>query len=169
MHVRDIEEAAPLRGRFPRKCQICHEEITPGDLAVKISSVGPKGGKHFRHNGCPLTGAMENPFMNAGRRLRGVLGGETGANVYKQGKKRGQSRLPALPKAESCDLSAMSVGTYDKATKSFSGGLVGKAQSGDSSAVAELSRRGRDADGFKMAWKKKAPGVRKAANNPFGF
>jgi hypothetical protein len=98
-----------------------------------------------------------------------VLGGETGANVYKQGKKRGQSRLPALPKAESCDLSAMSVGTYDKASKTFSGGLVAKAGQGDQGAAAELARRGRGADGMKMAWKKKAAGVRQAANNPFGF
>jgi hypothetical protein len=90
-------------------------------------------------------------------------------NKYAKGKKQGQARLPRLAAAASCDYSAMPVGTYDKASKTFSGGLVAKAGQGDQGAAAELARRGRGADGMKMAWKKKAAGVRKAANNPFGF
>ena len=219
MHVHDIEEPAPLKGRFPRKCQVCMEQIAPGDVAVKLSSVGPKGGKHYRHNGCALgrenprhikkgkgkfkqtadsiadrkayremaATAMHfdfdpqlmaeaemfrqpkrfkqvgNPFSNAGRRLRGQLGGSSVPNLYRGGKKVGQPRLAPLPKASSCDYSALSTGTYDKATKTFSGGLVEMAARGDEAAAAELSRRGRASTGHKLAW------MKKAKTNPFGF
>lgn len=146
MHVHDLEAAAPLNGRFPRKCQVCMGEIEPGSMAVKISSVGPKGGKHFRHEGCALVN--ENPFRNAGRRLRGQLGGASVPNLYRGGKKSGQPRLAPLPKAASCDFSAMS-------SKELS-------ETGSAEAIAELARRGRDSDGKKLAWKK-------AKNNPFGF
>jgi hypothetical protein len=106
---------------------------------------------------------VENPFENAGRRTK-----KGQPNVYAKGKKQGQARLPRLAAAASCDYSAMPVGTYDKASKTFSGGLVGQAAGGDAGAAAELARRGRAITGHKLAWQKKASNVRVAAN-PFGF
>jgi len=160
------------KGKFKQTAKSVQAQLRHQNLLEDIAQEGGMGGYEYALAGPTPTRVYQqvaNPFANAGRRTRGVLGGPSVPNKYAKGKKQGQARLPRLAAAASCDYSAMPVGTYDKATKSFSGGLVGKAQSGDSGAVAELSRRGRDADGFKMAWKKKAPGVRKAANNPFGF
>lgn len=118
--------------------------------------LGAMPGKKFRRVG--------NPFSNAGRRLRGQLGSASTANLYQKGKMKGKPRLAPLPKAASCDYSAMPVGVYDKATKSFSGGLVAMAAKRDEAAIAELARRGRAITGHKLAWQKKPK------SNPFsGF
>jgi hypothetical protein len=146
------------KGKFKQTAQSVQAQLRHQNLLEDLAQEGGMGGYEYALAGRAPTRKyqqVENPFANAGRRLRGVLGGATGANTYKQGKKSGQPRLPQLPKAEHCDLSALS-----------SKELVEQA---DEKALAELRRRGRDTDGMKMAWKKKVAGVRQAANNPFGF
>lgn len=147
-----------------KSCPMCGAEFIAGESQIEPhpTARGPKGGKVWvcaEHVGA----AQENPFSNAGRRTK-----KGQPNVYAKGKKQGQPRLPRLAAAASCDYSAMPVGTYDKASKTFSGGLVGQAAGGDAGAAAELARRGRAITGHKLAWQKKASSVRAAAN-PFGF
>ena len=147
-----------------KHCPMCGAEFIAGESQIEPHPTerGPKGGKVWvcaEH----VHGAHENPFMNAGRRTK-----KGQPNVYAKGKKQGQPRLPRLAAAASCDYSAMPVGTYDKATKTFSGGLVDMAKR-DAGAAAELARRGRSVTGHKLAWQKKPKSVRQAANNPFGF
>lgn len=139
------------RHYFARAAQLAEGGM--GGYAHELLGAVPQ--KKFRQ--------VENPFMNAGRRTK-----KGQPNVYSKGKKQGQPRLPRLAAAASCDYSAMPVGTYDKATKTFSGGLVDMARS-DAGAAAELARRGRAVTGHKLAWQKKPKSVRQAANNPFGF
>lgn len=88
---------------------------------------GPRGGKKMAHVEC-LGGARRNPRRNAGRRTF-------------QGEPK-PGRLPRLPaySAPSGDL--------------FGVGSKELARMGTPEAVAELQRRGRDADGVKLAWKR---------------
>ena len=157
------------KGKFKQtaksvQAQLLHqnilEDIYKSDLAgYEYGLAGPAPTRVYQQ--------VENPFANAGRRTK-----RGQPNTYAKGKQKGQPRLPRLSAAASCDYSGMSVGTYSKATKSFSGGLVAKAQGGDQGAVAELARRGRGPDGFKMAWKTaKTKKGQRAANNPgmFGY
>lgn len=145
--------------KFRNPCCVCGEEFVPGESEIEQHPTmrGPKGGKKYMHAGgsCPHGGQhsheemLENPFMNAGRRMKGRLGQ---ASVQKPG------RLPQMAKAAGCNWSEM-----------HREDLVTAAEKGDAGATAELARRGRGPDGIKLAWKedKKKKG-QKAANNPFG-
>lgn len=139
-----------------KSCPMCGAEFVAGQSEIEPHPTerGPRGGKvwvcaEHVHGG----GAHENPYMNAGRRLRGKLGGPSTANLYKKGKQKGQPRLAPLPKASSCDYSAMSKEQ-----------LVAD---GKAEAIAELRRRGRDATGRKLAWGEPKP--KKAKSNPLGY
>jgi hypothetical protein len=139
--------------KFPSKCCVCEEQFIPGESEIEQHPTmrGPKGGKKFMHVEC-AGGAhhhghgdeevLENPFMNAGRRTK-----KGKPNIYKGGKTKGLPRLPRLPNAATCDLSGMSKEE-----------LV---RQGDADAKAELARRGRNAEGTKLAWLTK--------KNPFGY
>lgn len=137
--------------RFPGiSCCVCGEGLQGQEACIHPTQRGPQGGKKYCHEHC-LDGAEAygNPFMghnpfgheNAGRR--------THKGVQKEG------RLPRNAPSASPEMSKM--------TKEE---LVLR---GDSQAIAELSRRGRGADGVKLAWKVTAKTVKTAANNPYGF
>jgi hypothetical protein len=91
---------------------------------------------------------MANPFTNAGRRTR-------------KGKQKA-GRLPRMAAAATCNVGGMS--KEELVDTIASGKPADKA-----AAKAELERRGRNAEGTKLAWlQPKKSKTKKAANNPFG-
>jgi hypothetical protein len=155
--------------KFPNDCCVCGQAFVPGEDEIEQHPTmrGPKGGKKYMHVHCdggashdlppPPShqeyldqlpyGPLQNPFTNAGRRTR-------------KGKQKA-GRLPRMAASASCDVGGMS--------KEDLVDLVEAKGKDSAAAAAELSRRGRNAEGTKLAWlQDKMKAKKKAANNPFG-
>ena len=162
------------------------------EIEIDPTQQGPKGGKvwvcaHHIEPEMPqqaLDNPFYNPFMNAGRRLRGQRGGPSTANVYQGGALKGKPRKPALaaaPKPPNYYM-GMSLGKRDKKTGQYTGELAQLAARGDTGAIAEINRRerspapgdrkGKSVFGVKAAWlvkkPKKGAALRDVAN-PFDY
>ena len=149
--------------KFPNDCCVCGQAFVPGEDEIEQHPTmrGPKGGKKYMHVHCSggdhgqlpsppdeiFVPGMENPFTNAGRRTR-------------KGKQKA-GRLARMADAASCNVAAMS--KEELSNLAASGKPADKA-----AAQAELARRGRNADGIKLAWLQDKKSKKKAANNPFG-
>ena len=149
--------------KFPNDCCVCGQSFVPGEDEIEQHPTmrGPKGGKKYMHVHCDggdhgqlppppdeiFVPGMNNPFTNAGRRTR-------------KGKQKA-GRLPRMAASASCDVGGMS--------KEDLVDLVESKGKDSAAAAAELSRRGRNAEGTKLSWlQDKKSKTKKAANNPFG-
>lgn len=132
------------KGKFKQTAHSVQAQMRHQNLLEDISQ-SELGGYEYALAGRAPTRKfqqVENPFMNAGRRTK-----KGKPNTYRGGKTKGLPRLPRLPDAANCDVSGMSKEQ-----------LV---RQGDAAAKAELARRGRNAEGTKLAWLTK--------KNPFGY